>query len=136
MAQALKKPKIEKDRFTADGVRLFNASKEHGVVYCDGYLETKYIQEYEGREVHYRGDGAPVGYKEGEPLPPAIDEVQAENDALKKRISDLEAAQNETLAILRELKAGASKAAPAPAAAAEGAPAPEASANAGSARKK
>lgn len=91
MAQALKKPKSERDRFTPDGVRLFNPSLEHGVVYADGYIETKFIQEYDGVETHYRGDGTPVGYVEGVPMPPPVDEVQAENKALKDRIAALEA---------------------------------------------
>src|SRR6266436_269241 len=92
MAQAAKKPKVERDSFTPDGVRLFNPSLEHGVVYADGFIETKFIQEYQGREVHYRGDHTPVGYVEGEPMPPPVDEVQAENKALKDRIASLEAA--------------------------------------------
>jgi hypothetical protein len=105
MAQAQKKPKIERDRFAEDGVRLFNASKEHGVVYCDGYMEVKYIQEYEGRETHYRGDGFPVGYKAGEPLPKHADELLDENRLLHDRIAELEASQKRTNELLARLSA-------------------------------
>jgi hypothetical protein len=118
MAQALKKPKIVKDEYAADGVRLFNPSKEHGVVYCDGYMEVKYIQEYEGREMHYRGDRLPVGYKAGEPLPKHADELLDENQQLRARIADLEASQRRTNELLEKLSAqlGAPKDPPAPAA--------------------
>jgi hypothetical protein len=105
MAQALKKLKIERDRFTPDGVRLFNQTREHGVVYCDGYMEVKYIQEYEGREMHYRGDGAPVGYKEGVPLPKHADELLTENEQLQARIRDLEDSQKKTNELLERLSA-------------------------------
>lgn len=105
MAQAQKKVKIERDRFTPDGVRLFNATKEHGVVYCDGYMEVKYIQEYEGREIHYRGDGAPIGYKEGVPLPKHADELLTENQELQARIKDLEDSQKKTNELLARLSA-------------------------------
>jgi hypothetical protein len=105
MAATAKKPKIERDRFTADGVRLFNISKEHGVVYCDGFMEVKYIQEYEGREIHYKGDGTPVGYVSGQPLPKFIDEVEQENLELKQRIKDLEDSQKKTNELLARLSA-------------------------------
>lgn len=114
MAQALKKPRIDRDQFTADGVRLFNPSKEHGVVYADGFVEVKYIQSYEGREVHYRGDGTPVGYTPGQPLPAPVDVVEEENKALKSRIAELEASQKRTLEILARLEAAQNAAAPAP----------------------
>lgn len=103
MAAALKVKKIERDRFTDDGVRLFNASKPHGVVYADGYFETKYIQEYEGREVHYKGDGAPVGYQHGVPMPPSADELIEENTVLNARIRDLEDSQKRTNELLERL---------------------------------
>lgn len=105
MAAPAKKPKIERDRLTEDGVRLFNASKEHGVVYCDGYMEVKYIQEYEGHEVHYRGDGAPVGYQFGVPLPKRADELLDENQQLQARIRDLEDSQRRTNELLAKLSA-------------------------------
>lgn len=105
MAAAAKKIKIERDRFTDDGVRLFNASKPHGVVYADGYFEVKYIQEYEGREVHYKGDGAPVGYKFGVPMPPSQDELLEENSALNARIRDLEDSNKRTQDLLERLMA-------------------------------
>lgn len=105
MAATAKKPKIERDRFTEDGVRLFNASKEHGVVYCDGFLEVKYIQEYEGHEVHYKGDGAPVGYQKGVPMPKHADELLSENEQLHARIRDLEDSQRKTNELLARLSA-------------------------------
>lgn len=105
MAAAAKKPKIERDRFTEDGVRLFNASKEHGVVYCDGFLDVKYIQEYEGHEVHYKGDGAPVGYQKGVPMPKHADELLSENEQLHARIRDLEDSQKKTNELLAKLSA-------------------------------
>lgn len=102
---ALKKPKIERDRFTEDGVRMFNATKEHGVVYCDGFMEVKYIQSYEGHEIHYRGDGAPVGYQLGVPLPKHADELLDENAQLQARIKDLEDSQRKTNELLAKLSA-------------------------------
>lgn len=105
MAQALKKTKIEKDRFTPDGVRLFNATKEHGVVYADGFTEVKYIQMYEERELHYRGDGTPVGYRAGEPLPKHQDELLDENEKLQARIRDLEDSQKKTNDLMTRLLA-------------------------------
>src|SRR5277367_1793418 len=105
MPQAQKKPRIERDQFTDDGVRMFNPSKEHGTVYADGSMETKFIQEYDGREVHYRGDGTPVGYTPGQPLPQPVDVVEEENKALKSRIAELEASQKRTLEILARLEA-------------------------------
>jgi hypothetical protein len=120
MAAAVKKLKIERDRFTDDGVRLFNPSKPHGVVYADGFIEVKFIQEYEGKEVHYRGDHAPVGYEFGVPLPKGAEELLNENEQLQARIRDLESAQlrtNELLAKLsQQLEGKAASAAPAPAA--------------------
>lgn len=105
MPQLAKKPKIERDRFTEDGVRLFNPSLPHGVVYCDGYIEVKYIQAFEGREVQYRGDHAPIGYTKGVPLPKHADELLEENVSLQNRIHELEAAQSRTNALLERLSA-------------------------------
>lgn len=105
MASALKKIKIERDRYTEDGVRLFNASKEHGVIYCDGFLEAKYIQEFEGEPVMYRGDGAPLGYEKGVPMPKKADELLSENEALQARIRDLEDSQKRTNELLAKLSA-------------------------------
>ena len=117
MASAVKKIKIERDRFTEDGVRLCNLTKPHGVVYADGYFETKYIQEYEGHEVHYKGDLAPVGYQKGVPMPPSADELLEENTALNARIRDLEDSQKRTNELLERLmKQLESKAPAAPAA--------------------
>ena len=105
MATAQKKVKIERDRFTDDGVRLFNPTKPHGVVYSDGFIEVKFIQEYEGREVHYKGDGAPVGYQYGVPMPPSADELIEENSVLNARIRDLEDSQKKTNELLERLMA-------------------------------
>lgn len=127
---AVKKIKIERDRFTEDGVRLCNLTKPHGVVYADGYFETKYIQDYEGKEVHYKGDLAPVGYKKGVPMPPSADELIEENSALHNRIRDLEDSQRRTEELLERLSAQlASQAQPPPTPApkvAEGSPEVEA----------
>lgn len=113
---AQKKVKIERDRFTEDGVRLFNATKEHGVIYCDGFMEAKYVQEFEGEAVMYRGDGAPVGYEKGVPMPKKADELLSENEALQARIKDLESAQAKTNELLARLSAQLdAKEAPAPA---------------------
>ena len=113
MAAPQKKAKIEKDRYTPDGVRLFNPSKEHGVVYYDaayGDCPTKFIQEFEGREVQYKGDGTPTNYVPGQPLPQPVDAVEAENTALKARIADLEAQSARTNALLERLSAQLDKA--------------------------
>jgi hypothetical protein len=107
---AVKKIKIERDRFTDDGVRLFNPTKPHGVVYADGFIEVKFIQEYEGREVHYKGDHAPVGYQHGVPLPKHADELLEENVILQNRIKDLEDSQKRTNALLERLMAQLEKA--------------------------
>jgi hypothetical protein len=105
MANALKKSKIERDRFAEDGVRLFNPSKDHGTVYADGFIEVKFIQEYEGEAVHYRGDGTPVGYVAGQPLPKGKNELLTENEALQAKVRDLESAQAKTNALLERLMA-------------------------------
>lgn len=103
MAQAAAKTKVMKDAYTPDGVRMFNISKPHGVVYADGFTEVKYIQEHDGREMHYRGDGTPVGYVMGKPLPKPIDEVENENTELRARIAEMEASQARMLAMLEQL---------------------------------
>jgi hypothetical protein len=105
LQNTVKKPKVERDRFTEDGVRLFNASKEHGVIYCDGFMEAKYIQEYEGEAVQYRGDGAPIGYTKGVPMPKKAEELLSENEALQARIKDLETSQQKTNELLARLAA-------------------------------
>lgn len=103
MAQAQKKPKIERDQFTEDGVRLFNPSKDHGVVYSDGYTEVKFIQEYEGEEVHYQGNRSPIGYHKGVPMPKSAPELLSENEQLQARIRDLEDSQRRTNELLAKL---------------------------------
>lgn len=136
MALAAKKIRIEKDRITNDGVRLFNPTKPYGTVYSDGFIEVKYIQEYEGREVHYRGDGTPVGYVLGEPLPPAYEDVLDENASLKARIADLEASSKRTHELLERLLAQKEAAPAAPATATpEAADKSEASARGGISQK-
>lgn len=105
MANALKKPKIERDRFAEDGVRLFNPSKDHGTVYADGFIEVKFIQEYEGEALHYRGDGTPVGYSPGKPLPKGKNELLTENEQLQAKVKDLESAQDKTNELLARLMA-------------------------------
>lgn len=89
MAMAQKKPKVEKDRFSPDGVRLFNPTLPHGTVYSDGFIEAKFIQEYEGEELQYRGDGLPVGSSRARVS--NADEALAENEMLRQRLAELEA---------------------------------------------
>jgi hypothetical protein len=124
MAQVQKKAKVVPDRFLPDGTRLFNPTKPHGVVYYDaayGECPTRFVQELDGREVHYAADGRPVGYEPGKPLPPPVDEVQAENESLKSRIKDLEGQNTRILALLEKLT-GEPKPAAQPVPAAEGRP--------------
>lgn len=112
MAQAQLKPRVEKDRFTADGVRMFNVTKEHGTVYYDaayGDCPTRFVQLYEGRETSYAADGTPVGYTPGKPLPQPVDVVEAENEALRKRIRDLEESSAKTNVMLEKLLAASEK---------------------------
>ena len=90
-------------------MRLFNATKEHGVIYCDGFMEAKYIQDYEGEAVMYRGDGAPVGYEFGVPAPKKAEELLTENEALQARIKDLEDSQRRTNELLERLTKGMSE---------------------------
>jgi hypothetical protein len=130
MALAQTKSKIDKDRFSPDGVRLFNPSKPHGVVYADGYSETKYLQEHEGRDVQYRGDGFPVGYEPGKPLPQPVDVVEAENVALKQQVAALTASNAQTQDLLKQIQA---QLAAKPAAAGD---APEGAGRAGAAKPK
>jgi hypothetical protein len=79
------------DEFCDDGkTRKLNRSKSHGVVYADGFEETKFVQNGIG----YRGDGTPVGYvpaaDRGEPVVvPPVEEVLAENEQLKRQIAAL-----------------------------------------------
>jgi len=58
-----------------------------------------------GREIHYRGDGTPVGYKQGSPLPKHVDELLTENEQLQAKVRDLESAQARTNALLEQLMA-------------------------------
>ena len=55
------KKKVEADRFTAEGVRLFNRTKPHGVIYSDG-TPLDLIGAFEQEGVRYRADGYPIGY--------------------------------------------------------------------------
>jgi hypothetical protein len=70
-----------------EGVRMFNPSKPHGTVYADGFFEAKYVQEFEGREVYYRGDGTPIGENPGKVIP-AVD-LARENADLKRQLEEL-----------------------------------------------
>jgi hypothetical protein len=135
ISTAQKKPKVEKDQFTEEGVRWFNASKPHGTIYADGYSEAKFLQEYQGEAILYRGDGSPVGYEKGKPMPKAREELLDENAQLQNRIRDLEESQKTTNALLARLSAqlDAKEGKPAPVAEA---PKREAAANAGAAKPK
>lgn len=68
-------PKVEQDRYTEDGVRMFNPTKPHGTIYADGFHEGRYTQA----GVNYRADGLPVGY-----TPKAGDDVQTQAEPAKK----------------------------------------------------
>jgi hypothetical protein len=115
IATAQKKPKIERDRFTDEGVRWFNESKPHGIIYADGFSEAKYVQEYQGEIILYRGDGSPVGYEAGKPMPKAREELLDENAQLQARVRELEESQKQTNALLARISAQLeAKAAPAP----------------------
>ena len=56
--------KIEDDRYTEDGVRMFNPTKPHGTIYADGFVEGRYTQN----GVNYRADHLPVGYVKTDPV--------------------------------------------------------------------
>ena len=56
MAKKEKDPAVKPDEFTADGVRLFNPTKPHGIVYGDGKIEAAFVQE----GVEYKADRMPV----------------------------------------------------------------------------
>lgn len=80
------------DEFCDDGKTVkLNRSKPYGVVYADGFEETKFVQD----NIPYRGDGTPVGYvpaaQRGVPVvdPPPVEEVLAENEQLKRQIAAL-----------------------------------------------
>ena len=49
--------RITDDEYTADGTRLFNASKPHGTVYANGPLPAKWVQD----GVLYGADRRPIG---------------------------------------------------------------------------
>lgn len=51
----VKKDEILPDEYR-NGVRLFNPSKPHGVIYADGFEEAKWDQE----GILYRGDRTPI----------------------------------------------------------------------------
>lgn len=77
------------DEFCDDGVtKKLNRSKSYGVVYADGFEETKFVQNGIG----YRGDGTPVDYvpaeKRGlEAATPVVQDVIAENEQLKRQLA-------------------------------------------------
>lgn len=85
MQQQKVKSLVTADR-VVDGQRQFNPSKPHGVVYADGFFEAKYVQEYEGREVYYRGDGSPIGVDPGKVTPVA--DLARENAELKRALAE------------------------------------------------
>lgn len=89
MAQALKRKPLENPDTIINGVRQFNPSKPHGTVYADGFCETRYVQEFNGQEVSYRGDGTPIGTGPIEVIPAA--DLARENAELKERLAVLEA---------------------------------------------
>ena len=74
------------DEFCADGkTKKLNKSRPYGVVYADGFEETKFVQD----EICYRGDGIPVSYGKEIPNPMPIEAVLAENAELKRQLAAL-----------------------------------------------
>ena len=47
---------VKPDEFTPDGVRMFNPTKPHGIVYGDGKVEAAFVQE----GVEYKADRTPL----------------------------------------------------------------------------
>lgn len=82
--------KITKDEYTDAGVRLFNFSKPHALIYADGHSEAKYLQDGQ----YYRGDRTPIeGMVQKPNDPPNIRAVETtpEEVAVSKRVDKLEA---------------------------------------------
>ena len=52
------------DEFTADGTRLFNPTRPHGIVYGGGPGDGRWVQD----GITYNGDRKPVGYVEPAPV--------------------------------------------------------------------
>lgn len=80
---------IQKDEYTPDGKRLFNPTRPHGVIYADGFSESKFVQDGQ----HYRGDRTPIdGLKERPNDPPKVKVIEksTEEVALAKRVDNLE----------------------------------------------
>lgn len=93
--------KAQPDEFCDDGkTRKLNKSRPYGTVYSamlDEWKgkpmppeEARFVQN----SICYRGDGVPVGYvpaaERGVPVvEPVVEEVLAENEALKRQITDL-----------------------------------------------
>ena len=51
---------VLKDEYLADGTRLFNPSKPHGTIYCDGFQSGKWVQD----GVTFGADRLPIDYIE------------------------------------------------------------------------
>lgn len=106
IAQAQKKVVVQPDR-VVNGVRHFNPTKPHGTVYADGFYEAKHVQEYEGKEVYYRGDGTPIGGTPEDPTPET--DLARENADLRRRVAELEAGKREAKAPEAPADAGAKR---------------------------
>lgn len=81
--------KVTKDEFNEAGVRLFNFSKPHALIYADGHTEAKYLQDGQ----YYRGDRTPIeGMVQKPNDPPKLRaiEVTPEEVAVSKRMDRVE----------------------------------------------
>ena len=64
---AKKDPTVLPDE-TRNGVKLFNPTRPHGVVYGDGKTEVAFVQD----GIEYRADRTPVQGAKDAPRPPGI----------------------------------------------------------------
>jgi hypothetical protein len=81
--------KILKDEYNEAGVRLFNFSKSHALIYADGHSEAKYLQDGQ----YYRGDRTPIEgmiQKPNDPPKLRVVETTPEEVAVAKRVDKLE----------------------------------------------
>ena len=88
---ALGTQKTKPDEFCDDGkTRKMNPSRPYGVVYADGFEETKFVQD----SIPYRGDRTPIGYVPASergltPVEPTREELLTENEQMRRQIDAL-----------------------------------------------
>jgi hypothetical protein len=90
--------KVTKDEYTDTGIRLFNFTKPHALIYADGHSEAKYLQDGQ----YYRGDRTPIEgmiQRPNDPPKLRVVETTPEEVAVAKRVDGLEAQ-------VKDLKAG------------------------------